>query len=54
MKRKLFLSLAAVLMAASAIKAQIPSDEQLRRYAAQMLMVFIICKMEWVVLTLLL
>ena len=39
MKRKLFLSLAAVLMAAFAIKAQIPSDEQLRRYAAQMLMV---------------
>ena len=39
MKRKLFLSLAAVLMAAFAIKAQSPSDEQLRRYAAQMLMV---------------
>lgn len=39
MKRKLFLSLAAVLMAVFAIKAQIPSDEQLRRYAAQMLMV---------------
>lgn len=39
MKRKLFLSLAAVLMVAFAIKAQIPSDEQLRRYAAQMLMV---------------
>ena len=39
MQRKLFLSLAAVLMAAFAIKAQIPSDEQLRRYAAQMLMV---------------